>query len=50
MTGGRTVEWGPDRGVANGPWRYIAEDASGRIWIRSMTRVLVKEPGASAFH
>jgi ligand-binding sensor domain-containing protein len=50
MSGGRTVEWGSDRGVTNGPWRYIAEDVSGRIWIRSLTRVLVKESGATAFH
>jgi signal transduction histidine kinase/streptogramin lyase/ActR/RegA family two-component response regulator len=50
MAGGRMTEWGTDRGVTNGPWRYIAEDVSGRIWIRSMTRVLVKEPGATVFH
>ena len=47
--GGQTVEWGPQRGVTGGPWRYITEDADGRIWIRSMTRVLVKAPGAQAF-
>ena len=50
ISGGLTLRWGPDRGVTGGPWNSIAEDTSGRIWARSMTKVLVKEPGTTAFH
>ena len=42
--------WGTDQGVAGGPWRSIAEDKAGRLWIRSYDRILVREAGDSAFH
>ncbi len=46
---GREQEWGGDRGVARGPWRSIAEDAAGRVWIRSAEKVLVRESPGSRF-
>jgi len=47
---GREREWGADRGVTGGPWPSIAEDAGGRLWIRSAEQVLVRDPGGAAFH
>jgi signal transduction histidine kinase/CheY-like chemotaxis protein/streptogramin lyase len=50
IEGGRVQEWGNDRGVKGGPWRSIAEDAAGRVWIRAAEKVLVREPGGAVFH
>ena len=46
---GREQEWGAGQGVSGGPFRSIAEDTAGRLWIRSSERVLVRDPGAPAF-
>jgi len=47
---GRAEEWAGSRGVTGGPWRAIAEDTAGRLWIRSNDRVLVREPAGQVFH
>jgi len=46
----RQQEWGPAKGVSEGPWRAILEDGAKRVWIRSADKVLVREAGASNFH
>ena len=50
MRNGREQEWGAAQGIPDGPWRSIAEDTAGRLWIRSNDRVLVREVGGAAFH
>jgi signal transduction histidine kinase/DNA-binding NarL/FixJ family response regulator/streptogramin lyase len=50
MRDGREQEWGAERGVSSGPWRSIAEDTGGRLWIRSGDRVLVRESAGATFH
>ena len=47
---GRVKEWAGDSGVAAGPWRSIAEDTAGRLWIRSREKVLVRDSPGSHFH
>ena len=47
---GQEIEWGAGRGVSDGPWKSIVEDAAGRLWIRSGDGVLVRDPGSGAFH
>src|ERR1022692_3050608 len=47
---GREQEWAADRGVTGGPWQGIAEDTAGRLWIRSLEKVLVRELRGSVFH
>ena len=47
---GREQEWGASRGVTEGPWRSLAEDSSGRLWVRSNNKVLVREPRSPVFH
>ena len=46
---GYEQEWGSDRGVIGGPWQSIAEDAAGRLWIRSSEQVLMRESPGSRF-
>jgi len=46
----REQVWAGDRGVTGGPWRSIAEDTAGRVWIRSNDTVLVRDPAGQAFH
>jgi ligand-binding sensor domain-containing protein len=50
LQGGREQEWAGDRGVTGGPWRSIAEDSAGRLWIRSHEKVLVRDSPALPFH
>jgi len=47
---GQEREWAGKDGVAPGYWSSIAEDTTGRIWIRSSERVLVRDPHALNFH
>ncbi len=47
---GHQQQWAGDRGVPDGPWRSIAEDTAGRLWIRSNDRVLVREKAGQSFH
>jgi signal transduction histidine kinase/CheY-like chemotaxis protein/sugar lactone lactonase YvrE len=47
---GREQEWAADRGVTGGPWQGIAEDTAGRLWIRSLEKVLVRELRGPVFH
>jgi signal transduction histidine kinase/CheY-like chemotaxis protein/streptogramin lyase len=46
----REEEWTAVRGVPAGLWQSIVEDTSGRLWIRSTERVLVREPSGPIFH
>lgn len=50
LRNGQERRWGKEQGVDVGPWRAIAEDRTGRLWIRSSDAVLVHEPGAPGFH
>jgi signal transduction histidine kinase/CheY-like chemotaxis protein len=50
LKGGHEDEWGSDRGVIGGPWKSIAEDAAGRLWIRSSEQVLMRESSGALFH
>jgi signal transduction histidine kinase/ligand-binding sensor domain-containing protein/ActR/RegA family two-component response regulator len=47
---GREREWASQAGVTPGHWSSIAEDAAGRLWIRSNDKVLVRESPGAAFH
>lgn len=47
---GRVKEWGAADGVTSGPWQGIAEDAAGRLWIRSNDTLLVREKTGAPFH
>jgi len=47
---GREREWAASSGIRDGPWRTIAEDTAGRLWIRSDDRVLVREYPGTPFH
>ena len=46
----REREWAGPEGVTAGRWSGIAEDAAGRLWIRSNEKVLVRESADAAFH
>lgn len=47
---GHVKEWGAADGVTSGPWQSIAEDPSGRLWIRSNDALLVREKPGAPFH
>ncbi len=47
---GRTREWGTADGVTNGPWQSMAEDAAGRLWIRSNDALRVRDRPGAPFH
>jgi signal transduction histidine kinase/CheY-like chemotaxis protein/streptogramin lyase len=49
LKGGSEQEWGPGSGIRKGPWRSIAEDTAGRLWIRSDDHVLVRESPGGPF-
>ena len=46
---GREREWAADDGVTPGRWSSFAEDAAGRLWIRSNDKILVRESGRRGF-
>ncbi len=46
---GREHEWSGGDGVTPGRWSNIAEDAAGRLWIRSSDKVLVRESAGAPF-
>src|SRR5208283_1268303 len=47
---GQQREWAGKQGVMPGPWRSIAEDTAGRLWIRSNDKVLVRGSADTTFH
>ncbi len=49
LTDGRVKVFGPEAGIPSDQWRAIAKDGSGRLWVRSATRLLVRGPGAARF-
>jgi diguanylate cyclase (GGDEF)-like protein len=46
---GQLKEWGPAEGVSADDWNSFLEDNLGRVWVRSPTHLIVKEPGSHAF-
>jgi signal transduction histidine kinase/DNA-binding response OmpR family regulator/streptogramin lyase len=47
---GHEQEWTGARGVTGGPWQSIVEDTAGRLWIRSMEKVLFRDSSGALFH
>jgi diguanylate cyclase (GGDEF)-like protein len=46
---GQLKEWGPAEGVFADDWNSFLEDNLGRMWVRSPTHLVVKEPGSHSF-
>ncbi len=46
---GKTIALGAAEGLEAGPWRAIAQDLDGRMWIRSAVAVLMREKGSARF-
>ena len=47
---GEVQALGPEVGVPPEHWHAIAEDGQGKLWLRSATAVLFREPGGSSFN
>jgi signal transduction histidine kinase/DNA-binding response OmpR family regulator/ligand-binding sensor domain-containing protein len=47
---GQEREWTGKDGVTSDHWSSIAEDTAGRLWIRSNSKVLVRNSASTTFH